>query len=184
MPNPLVVPYSELGFGGARPYLFLQVTGLDGRGRTIPGLIDSGADNSVLPAGYAPIMGYSGANLAFVQGSQVSGSVTLRCATKPAAAYSRVPQPGVRHVAVLRGRLPARLVGASRPNAALRRDDRGAASAVLAHPSHRVGLTRESSRGQAPLQRCDESPTRWPHTANISPSGSMAWRSAAGGRSH
>jgi hypothetical protein len=86
MPDPLVVPYSELGFGGARPYLFLQVTGLDGRGRTIPGLIDSGADNSVLPAGYAPIMGYSGADLTFVQGSQVSGSVTLRCATKPAAA--------------------------------------------------------------------------------------------------
>jgi hypothetical protein len=65
----------------------LQVTGLDGRGRTIPGLIDSGADNSVLPAGYAPIMGYSGTDLAFLQGSQVSGSVTLRRATKPAAAY-------------------------------------------------------------------------------------------------
>lgn len=63
MSDPLVVPYSELGFGGARPYLFLQVTGLDGRGRTIPGLIDSGADNSVLPAGYAPIMGYSGATV-------------------------------------------------------------------------------------------------------------------------
>jgi Retroviral aspartyl protease len=87
MPNPLVVPYSELGFGGARPYLFLQITGLDGRSRTVPGLIDSGADNSVLPAGYAPIMGYSGADLALVQGSQVSGSVTLRRATKPAAAY-------------------------------------------------------------------------------------------------
>jgi hypothetical protein len=87
MPDPLVVPYRELGYGGARPYLFLHVTGLDGRGRVIPGLIDSGADSSVLPAGYAPIMGYSGADLAFVQGSQVSGSVTLRRATTPAAAY-------------------------------------------------------------------------------------------------
>lgn len=80
-------PTASFGYGGARPYLFLHVTGLDGRGRVIPGLIDSGADRSVLPAGYAPIMGYSGADLAFVQGSQVSGSVTLRRATTPAAAY-------------------------------------------------------------------------------------------------
>ena len=32
-------------------------------------------------------MGYSGADLALVQGSQVSGSVTLRHVTVPAAAY-------------------------------------------------------------------------------------------------
>ncbi len=87
MPDPLVVPYRELGLGGARPYLFLHVTGLDGRGRMIPGLIDSGADSSVLPVGYAPIMGYSGTDLAVVQGSQVSGSVTLRRAITPATAY-------------------------------------------------------------------------------------------------
>jgi len=60
MPDPLVVPYRELGFGGARPYLFLHVTGLNGRDRVIPGLVDSGADSSVLPAGYAPILGYTG----------------------------------------------------------------------------------------------------------------------------
>jgi hypothetical protein len=27
MPDPLLIPYRELGFGGARPYLFLHVTG-------------------------------------------------------------------------------------------------------------------------------------------------------------
>jgi hypothetical protein len=43
MPDTLLIPYSELGFGAARPYLFLRVTGLDGHGRMIPGLIDSGA---------------------------------------------------------------------------------------------------------------------------------------------
>jgi hypothetical protein len=36
MPDTLLIPYSELGFGAARPYLFLHVTGLDGHGRMIP----------------------------------------------------------------------------------------------------------------------------------------------------
>jgi hypothetical protein len=51
MPERLVVPYRELGLGGVRPYLFLRITGLAGHARMIPGLIDSGADRSVLPAG-------------------------------------------------------------------------------------------------------------------------------------
>jgi hypothetical protein len=87
MPDPLRIPYSELGFGGARRYLFLHLTGLDGRGRMIPGLIDSGADSTVLPAGYAPLMGYTGADLALVEGTQVGGSVTMRHATRPSTAY-------------------------------------------------------------------------------------------------
>ena len=87
MPDPLVIPYRELGIGGTRPYLFLHVTGLDGLGRMIPGLIDSGADSTVLPAGYAPLLGYSRMDLAFEQGTQVGGSVALRRATKPSKAY-------------------------------------------------------------------------------------------------
>lgn len=87
MPDTLLIPYSELGFGGARPYLFLHVTGLDGHGRMIPGLIDSGADNTVLPAGYAPLMGYTRADLDLLKGTQVGGSVTLRRATRPSTAY-------------------------------------------------------------------------------------------------
>jgi hypothetical protein len=90
MPDPLVIPYSDLGFGGSCPYLFLHVTGLDGRGRVIPGLIDSGADSTVLPAGYAPLMGYTRADLTLVEGTQVSGSVNLLRATRPAEA--RVPE--------------------------------------------------------------------------------------------
>ena len=73
--------------GGSRPYLFLHVTGPDGRGRMIPGLIDSGADSTVLPAGYAPLLGYSRVDLAFEQGTQVGGSLSLRRATKPSEAY-------------------------------------------------------------------------------------------------
>jgi hypothetical protein len=53
----------------------------------IPGLLDSGADSTVLPVGYAPLMGYSGADLVFEQGTQVGGSVTLRRAIKPSKAY-------------------------------------------------------------------------------------------------
>jgi hypothetical protein len=87
MPDPLVVPYRELGVGGSRPYLFLHVTGLDGLGRMIPGLIDSGADSTVLPAGYAPLLGYAHGDLVFEQGTQVAGSVALRRATKASRAY-------------------------------------------------------------------------------------------------
>jgi hypothetical protein len=87
MPEPLLIPYSELGFGGARPYLFLHVEGLDGRGRMIPGLIDSGADSSVLPAGYAPLLGYTRADLVRVEGTQVGGSVTLLRAIRPSRVY-------------------------------------------------------------------------------------------------
>lgn len=87
MPEPLLIPYRELGFGGARPYLFLHLTGLDGRGRMTPGLIDSGADSSVLPAGYAPLLGYGRTDLDRVEGTQVGGSVTLLRATRPSTAY-------------------------------------------------------------------------------------------------
>jgi hypothetical protein len=87
MQEPLVVPYRELGMGGARPYLFLYVRGLDGPGRLISGLIDSGADNTVLPAGYAPLLGYSRVDLVSEQGTQVGGSVALRRATKPSKAH-------------------------------------------------------------------------------------------------
>jgi len=87
MAAPFVVAYRDLGFGGARPYLIVHVSGIDGRSGLIAGLIDSGADNTVLPAGYAPLMGYTAADLVAVQGTQVGGSVTLRNATKPSKAF-------------------------------------------------------------------------------------------------
>jgi hypothetical protein len=87
MTSPLVVAYRDLGFGAARPYLVLSVTGINGQTGLVAGLIDSGADNTVLPAGYAPLMGYTGESLVTVQGTQVGGSVTLRNATKPSKAF-------------------------------------------------------------------------------------------------
>lgn len=88
MADTLLVAYRDFGWGGARPYLVLHVTGIKGRsGLVIPGLLDSGADSTVLPAGYAPLMGYTGEDLVTEQGTQVAGSVTLRTAVQPSQAY-------------------------------------------------------------------------------------------------
>jgi Retroviral aspartyl protease len=91
----LIVPYRDLGLGDARPYLVLTVTGPDGTKRgPIPGLIDTGADGTVLPAGYAPLMGYTAADIVGQQGTQVGGSVTMWRATRPSRAF--IPEiPGV-----------------------------------------------------------------------------------------
>jgi hypothetical protein len=93
MSQRLVVAYRDLGFGGVRPYLVLHVAGVDGRSGLIPGLIDSGADRTVLPAGYASLMGYSAQDLTSVRGTQVGGSVTLWNANKPSKAFvPEIPQ--------------------------------------------------------------------------------------------
>jgi hypothetical protein len=87
MTQRLIVAYRDVGFGMARPYLVLRVSGVDGRGGLIPGLIDSGADRTVLPAGYASLMGYGPQDLESVQGLQVGGSVILRNAKTPSRAF-------------------------------------------------------------------------------------------------
>ncbi|HEV2944374.1 MAG TPA: hypothetical protein VGX26_04600 [Solirubrobacteraceae bacterium] len=82
----LVVAYRDLGLGEPRPFLILNVTGPGGAKGPIAGLIDTGADGTVLPAGYAPLMGYSPADIAAQQGAGVGGSVTMHQATKPSKA--------------------------------------------------------------------------------------------------
>jgi len=59
MPD-LTVAYRDLGLGELRPFLVLMVAGPGGAKGSIAGLIDSGADGTVLPAGYASLMGYIG----------------------------------------------------------------------------------------------------------------------------
>lgn len=88
----LVVAYRELGLGELRPFLILTVTGPRGAKGPIAGLIDTGADGTVLPAGYAPLMGYSPEDIAAQQGAGVGGSVTMHQATKPSkAAIPEIP---------------------------------------------------------------------------------------------
>lgn len=92
MPD-LTVAYRDLGLGELRPFLVLTVTGPGGAKGAIAGLIDSGADGTVLPAGYASLMGYMAADLIAEQGTQVGGSVTMWQATsrrKPSSQRSPV----------------------------------------------------------------------------------------------
>jgi hypothetical protein len=81
------VDYRDLGFGEARPYLFLHLSGINDRDGVVPGLIDTGADATVLPAGYAPLMGYSTKDVTHQQGTQVGGSLNMWQAIKPATAH-------------------------------------------------------------------------------------------------
>lgn len=86
MPD-LLVAYRDLGLGELRPILILHVTGPRGAKGDIAGLIDSGADGTVLPAGYAPLMGYTPADIAAQQGAGVGGSVIMHQATTPSQAF-------------------------------------------------------------------------------------------------
>jgi Retroviral aspartyl protease len=87
MPDSLLIAYRDFGWGGVRPYLVLHVTGINGASGLLPGLLDTGADSTVLPAGYAPLMGYTATDLETMQGTQVGGSVTLKNAKSPSKAY-------------------------------------------------------------------------------------------------
>ena len=51
-------PYTRVGNIVLCPWLQLEVTGPNGKAKTIRGIVDSGADISVLPFDYALILGY------------------------------------------------------------------------------------------------------------------------------
>jgi hypothetical protein len=50
--------YSDPFGNGLRPYLVLAFTGINGTSGNIVGLLDTGADSTALPTGYAALMGY------------------------------------------------------------------------------------------------------------------------------
>jgi len=85
--QPLIVGYRNFAGDGARPYLVLHVTGPNGRSGPIWGLIDSGADCSSLPLGFASLMGYTPADLKADTGAQAGGSLPYHQALKPCHAY-------------------------------------------------------------------------------------------------
>jgi Retroviral aspartyl protease len=86
MPD-LTVAYRDFGLGEPRPFLVLVVTGPTGAKGSIAGLIDTGADGTVLPAGYAPLMGYTPADITAQQGAGVGGVVTMQHATRLSHAF-------------------------------------------------------------------------------------------------
>jgi hypothetical protein len=73
--------------GEKRPYLWLVLEGPSGTPERVVGLIDSGADASILPSGYAALLGYSDDQLEEIEALQLQGTLTLLRAAVPLAAY-------------------------------------------------------------------------------------------------
>lgn len=89
---PYLDPFSD---GAVRPYLALHVTGINGQSGNIPGLLDSGADRTSLPFGYAALMGYTAADLEADQARIADGSTIPTWTAKiPSEAFAvGLPQP-------------------------------------------------------------------------------------------
>jgi hypothetical protein len=71
-----------------RPYLWLVLTGsYGGEELLISGLVDTGANRSVLPIDYAQTLGYKVDDLTPVEIGQVEGSASAWVAQKPCQAF-------------------------------------------------------------------------------------------------
>lgn len=70
----VALPYTNPFGNGLRPYLVLNLTGLTGTSGPIVGLLDSGADNTALPTGYAALMGYQAPQLERIEVGTAKGS--------------------------------------------------------------------------------------------------------------
>jgi hypothetical protein len=87
-PESFTAPYRPGPDGQLRPYLLLTLVGtrLDEK-IVISGLVDTGADRSVLPIDYAEELGYTVDDLAPVEVGQVEGSASAWQAQKPCKAF-------------------------------------------------------------------------------------------------
>lgn len=84
----LSAPYRPGPDGQFRPYLLLTLIGLKPDQEVeIVGLVDTGADRSVLPIDYAEELGYTVDDLAPVDVSQVEGTASAWVAKKPCEAF-------------------------------------------------------------------------------------------------
>jgi hypothetical protein len=87
-PRSEIVPYRAGPDGQVRPYLWLVLTGpYGGEEILISGLVDTGADRSVLPIDYAQTFGYKIDDLAPAEIGQVEGSASAWTAQKPCQAF-------------------------------------------------------------------------------------------------
>lgn len=86
-PGSFTAPYRPGPDGQLRPYLLLTLIGLKpGSEIMISGLVDTGADRSVLPIDYAEELGYTVDDLAPVEVGQVEGSASAWLAQQPCGA--------------------------------------------------------------------------------------------------
>lgn len=87
MPQTFSIPYKSFPAGAAaRPYLYMTVTGINGKSGLVVGIVDSGADTTSLPYEYATLMGYTTASLAPETFIQVGGTAGAQRATAPSKA--------------------------------------------------------------------------------------------------
>ncbi len=87
-PGSFTAPYRPGADGQLRPYLWLTLVGLkQGQETLISGLVDTGADRSVLPIDYAEELGYTVDDLAPVEVGQVEGSASAWIAQQSCEAF-------------------------------------------------------------------------------------------------
>lgn len=87
-PGSLIAPYKPGPDGQLRPYLLLTLLGVKpGLEVEILGLVDTGADRSVLPIDFAEELGYKVDDLEPREVSQVEGSASAWVAKKPCQAF-------------------------------------------------------------------------------------------------
>jgi len=72
------LPYTNPLGTGVRPYLWVHLTGIDGMSGSFVGLLDTGADRTAMPLGYASLLGYGPSTLT---------PVTIGTASSPASAF-------------------------------------------------------------------------------------------------
>jgi hypothetical protein len=65
----------------------MQVTGINGQSGAVIGLVDSGADTTSFPLGYASLMGYSAATLTQQPSVGVAGATNSYLATVPCSMF-------------------------------------------------------------------------------------------------
>lgn len=86
----VTLPYLEEFPGGPRrPYLWLEFEGPSGARGPVLGLVDTGADISVLPLGYAALMGFRAEDLDLFEIHGVGGQVDTYRPRDPILAWVR-----------------------------------------------------------------------------------------------
>jgi hypothetical protein len=80
------LPYSDPFGSGHRPYLGVHLDGVNGRGGDVVGLLDTGADSTALPIGFASLMGYGPATLRAITVGTASAPASAFQATQPCTA--------------------------------------------------------------------------------------------------
>lgn len=83
MGQPFSIAYRDFGQGGARPYLVMELHGLNGKTGTVWGLVDSGSDRTSLPFEFASLMNYTPRDLEQGQGVSAAGTMVTYLGRKP-----------------------------------------------------------------------------------------------------